>query len=62
MSEKIGKSTTCLEECEETFFNRALVAFDEKHFQEEDRYYLLGETNRRSAHVSGRNADNDFRT
>ncbi len=33
------------EECEEAFFNRALVAFDEKHSQEEDRYYLLGETN-----------------
>ena len=33
-------------ECEEIFFNEPLlVAFDEGHSQEEERYYALGQTN-----------------
>ena len=34
------------EECEEAFFNRTFVAKDEKHSLTEERFYLLGETNK----------------
>jgi uncharacterized DUF497 family protein len=33
-------------ECEEVFFNRPLrLAFDDRHSQEEPRYFALGQTN-----------------
>ena len=34
-------------ECEEIFFNQPLfVFFDEKHLEQEERYYVLGRTNK----------------
>ena len=34
-----------MEECEQIFFNKPLIiAFDEKHFKQERRFYALGRT------------------
>ena len=41
------KHKVCVLECEEIFFNKPLLLFfDKKHSQVENRYYVLGKTNK----------------